>query len=260
MRTPTDIEIAQQLEQLAQVIKNGISSANQVLEQVEITRSQVNAETANFSHLQTELETIFNRVQSTSTEIYSLQSEFQQSLDTAKQINLNAEKHVHTIQNYEQVIKNLQQDITKAYESLETAKEQLEKFAVLIPLIQDQLPQRLAEIKTNFERVTEKQNQLQELIQVNQQQIEQISSNNHTYQAIINDLSSLTTQLGGKDGLEKLQQEYQHTNQTLQNTYTEINRLQNQLESQAKKYHSLKTGLIAIACGVVLSIILAIVK
>lgn len=256
MKTPTDIEIAKQLEQLAQTIEIGIKSADEILVKAQQIRTEVHTETEKLTSFKSELLQIYNEVKSTSVGIENFQSDFQTNLNIANQFHHDVELHQNQIKTYEHFVTQLNQELINIRFSLETAQTQLENFEQQIPALNQRLPQHLDEIKQIEATINRDQIQLQELIQTNQTQIQQAAHTNAKSQEILQNLENIFTQIGGQHGLEKIQQEYENNHKNIQNAYLEMERLQTKLDTQIKKQNFLKIWLLTLSIS--FAVILAI--
>ena len=89
-------------------------------------------------------------------------------------------------------------------------------------------------------------------------QVKDVATKIQVAEQIFQDVKLAVNQVGGKEGLENLQQEYKTIRNTLSEANLELERLQIKLKTQMEQQHFLRIWLFGVSFGVVLALILVL--
>ncbi|MBW4672401.1 MAG: hypothetical protein KME60_34535 [Cyanomargarita calcarea GSE-NOS-MK-12-04C] len=91
-------------------------------------------------------------------------------------------------------------------------------------------------------------------------EVKDVAKNIQVAEQIFKDVKSAVNEVGGKQGLENLQQEYKTILNTLSEANLELERLQIKLQTQVEQQQFLRIWLSGVSFGVVLALILVLIN
>jgi chromosome segregation ATPase len=259
MHTPTDIEIAKQLEELWHTIERGITIANQATKQAADIHTAIIQDNSKIEQLKLDTFLFSQSVKKNIQEIQEQQTKLEFNINTIYQIRDEVASYLEQIGDYQILLDTFRQGLKLVIESVDATKIQAQQLEGILPAFTKDLPQQLeqinqlaAQIETNKQEVARYQEKIQ--LQTNE-----VSQTHTQIQSLKTEVETIITNFGGKQALDKLHQDNQNIHNHLQQAQIKIERLNQKLETQAKKQKQANNWLLALTVCSALTLILSII-
>ncbi|BDA72083.1 hypothetical protein RIVM261_005580 [Rivularia sp. IAM M-261] len=259
MKLHTDAEIAKQLEELWHTIERGITTANSAVKQAANIHTAIIEDNSKIEQLKSDtflfLQTVKNNIQ----EIQEQQVKLEANISTIHEIRDEITSYLEQIGNYQTVLDSFRQGLKIVIDSVDATKTQAQQLEAILPAFTKDLPQQLEHINQLAAQIETTKQEIARYQEKTQSQTNEVSQAHSQIQTIKTEIQTIITDFGGKQALDKLHLDNQTIHNQLQQAQTEIERLHQKLETQAKKQKQFNTWLLALSLCSAVTLILSII-